>query len=72
MKEKVSRVAARYLPCACLLDSVQDTVLYSNWINLFVGGLFFIGALIVLIIARKRGYLDFKDMEDIKYKIMDD
>lgn len=72
MKETVSRVAARYFPCACLLDSVQDTVLYSNWINLFVGGLFFVGALIALIIARKRGYLDFKDMEDIKYKIMDD
>ena len=72
MNERLSRTLGRYLPCACLLDSVQDTVLYSNWINLFVGGLFFIGALIVLIIARKRGYLDFKDMEDIKYKIMDD
>ncbi len=37
-----------------------------------MGGLFFIGALTALVVARKRGYLDLKEMEDIKYKIMDD
>ncbi|MEE9585195.1 MAG: hypothetical protein V3W51_06895 [Candidatus Brocadiales bacterium] len=51
---------------------MQDTVLYSNWISLFVGGLFFIGALFALIMAKKSGHLDFNDMEEIKYKIMDD
>ncbi|MFQ5862611.1 MAG: hypothetical protein ACE5IC_05755 [Candidatus Brocadiales bacterium] len=54
------------------MDSVQDSVLYSNWINLSVGGLFFIGALFVFIMAWKRGYLNFKDMEDIKYKMMEE
>ncbi|MFQ5956552.1 MAG: hypothetical protein ACE5KK_02130 [Candidatus Brocadiales bacterium] len=54
------------------MDSVQDSVLYSNWINLFVGGLFFIGAVCALVVARRRGYLDLNDMEDVKYKIMDE
>lgn len=59
-------------PCACLLDSVKDTPLFTNWLMLFVGGLFFLGAAVALFLAWKRGYLDFKAIEEVKYKVMED
>jgi hypothetical protein len=37
-----------------------------------VGGLFFIGAMAALFVARKRGYLNLKEMEDVKYRMMDE
>jgi hypothetical protein len=37
-----------------------------------VGGLFFVGAMTALVVARKRGYLNLKEMEDVKYRMMDD
>lgn len=59
-------------PCACLLDSVKDTPLFTSWLMLFVGGLFFLGAAVALFLAWKRGYLDFKAIEEVKYKVMED
>ena len=60
------------LPCACLLDSVKDTPLFTSWLMLFVGGLFFLLATVALFLAWKRGYLDFKAIEEVKYKVMED
>ncbi|HHT9141312.1 MAG TPA: hypothetical protein ACFYEA_11030, partial [Candidatus Tripitaka californicus] len=59
-------------PCACLLDSVKDTPLFTSWLMLFVSGLFFMGAAVALFLAWKRGYLDFKAIEEVKYKVMED
>ena len=59
------------LPCACLLDSVKDTPLFTSWLMLFVGGLFFLGAAVALFLAWKRGYLDFKAIEEVKYKVLE-
>ncbi|MFN3466882.1 MAG: hypothetical protein ACK4WF_04170 [Candidatus Brocadiales bacterium] len=61
----------KFLPCACLLDSVKDTPLFTNWLMLFVGGLFFLGAAVAFLLAWKRGYLDFKGMEDVKYRVLE-
>ena len=58
-------------PCACLLDSVKDTPLFTSWLMLFVGGLFFLGAAVALFLAWKRGYLDFKAIEEVKYKVLE-
>ncbi len=60
------------LPCACLLDSVKDTPLFTSWLMLFVGGLFFLGAAVALFLAWRGGYLDFKAIEEVKYKVMED
>ncbi|HHT9121029.1 MAG TPA: hypothetical protein ACFYD3_10870 [Candidatus Hypogeohydataceae bacterium YC41] len=62
----------KFLPCACLLDSVKDTPLYTNSLMLFIGGIFFLGALVAFLLAYKRGYIDFKGIEDVKYKVLED
>jgi len=51
---------------------VKDTPLFTSWLMLFVGGLFFLGAAVALFLAWKRGYLDFKAIEEVKYKVMED
>lgn len=66
------QAGGRFLPCACLLDSVKDTSLFTNWLLLFVGGLFFLGALLAFFLAWKGGYLDFKGMEEVKYRVLED
>ena len=62
----------KFLPCACLLDSVKDTPLFTNWLMLFVGGLFFLGAAVALFLAWRGGHMDFKGIEDVKYKVLED
>lgn len=77
LAKKIGKFANYYggnvMPCTgCLLDSLRDTPLYSNWIMLLVGGLFFIGAALALFSAWRRGHLSLKEMEDIKYKPLEE
>lgn len=60
------------LPCACLLDSIKDTPLFTNWLMIFISGVFFLGALVAFFLAWKRGYLDLKEIEEVKNRVLED
>lgn len=72
MTERSYMSIPRALPCACLLDNLKETPLFSNWVMLIVAGLFMLGALLVFVTAWKRGILNLKDMESIKYKVLEE
>ncbi len=72
MHHKLQGYNLQFLPCACLLDSVKDTPLFTNWLMLFISGLFFLGAGVAFLLAWKHGYLDFKGLEDAKYQVFED